>query len=112
MLPLDESKIEKVDDFLYLGSYTETSQDIDTRIGKAWGALNALSKVWVSPIKKATKIRLFKSSEQAHRQVESILLYGSDSWSLTKSLEKKLDGTYTCTYAEESTKYLFERQSH
>ena len=40
-------------------------------------------------------MRLFKSSEQAHRQVESILLYGSDSWSLTKSLEKKLDGTYT-----------------
>ena len=27
--------------------------------------------------------------------VESILLYGSDSRSLTKSLEKKLDGTYT-----------------
>ena len=37
MLYLDESEIEKVDDFLYLGSYTETSHDIDTRIGKAWG---------------------------------------------------------------------------
>ena len=37
MLYLDESEIEKVDDFLYLGRYTETSHDIDARIGKAWG---------------------------------------------------------------------------
>ena len=36
MLYLDESEIKKVDDFLYLGRYTETSHDIDTRIGKAW----------------------------------------------------------------------------
>ena len=33
-------------------------------------------------------MRLFKAT------VESTLLYGSDSWSLTKSLEKKLNGTY------------------
>ena len=89
MFSLDGSEIEKVDDFLYLGSYTETSHDIDTKIGKAWGALNALSKVWLSPIMKATKMRLFKVT------VESILLYRSDSWSLTKSLEKKFNGTYT-----------------
>lgn len=38
---------------------------------------------------KATKMRLFKVT------VESILLYRSDSWSLTKSLEKKFNGTYT-----------------
>ena len=37
MLYLDKSEIEKVDDFFYLGRYTETSHDIDTRIGKAWG---------------------------------------------------------------------------
>ena len=37
MLSLDGSEIGKVDDFLSLGSYTETSHDIDTRIGKAWG---------------------------------------------------------------------------
>ena len=75
MLSLDGSEIGKVDDFLSLSSYTETSHDIDTRIGKA------------------------------------ILLHGSDSWSLTKSLEKKLDGTYTRN-AEESTKYVLKRQSH
>ena len=53
------------------------------------GVLNALSTVWVSPSKKATKVHLFKAT------VKSILLYGSNSWSLTKSLEKRLDGTYT-----------------
>ena len=106
MLSLDGSEIGKVDDFLSLSNYTETSHDIDTRIGKAGGGgLNALSKVWVSPIKKATKMRLFKG------KVECILLHGSDSWSLTKSLEKKLDGTYTRN-AEESTKYVLKRQSH
>ena len=45
MHALDGSEIEKVDDFLYLGSYTNTEHDVDTRIGKAWGALNSLSKL-------------------------------------------------------------------
>ena len=27
--------------------------------------------------------------------VESVLLYGSEAWTLTKKHEKKLDGTYT-----------------
>ena len=86
---LNGSEIEKVDDFLYLGSYTNTPHDIDTRIGKAWGAIHSLSKVWLSPIKRSTKMRVFKAS------VESILLYGSDSWTLTKSLSKRIDGNYT-----------------
>ena len=66
LLALNGSVIEKMSDFLYLGSYSNTRHDIDTRIGKTWGALNALSKV--SPINKTTKLRLFKAS------VESILL--------------------------------------
>lgn len=47
---LDGLEIEQVSDFLYLGSYTSTVHDIDTRNGKVWGALNALSKVWQFPI--------------------------------------------------------------
>ena len=35
MHALDGSVIEKVDDFLYLGSYTNTEHDVDTRINKA-----------------------------------------------------------------------------
>ena len=91
MNSLDGSKIEKVTDFKYLGSYTTTSYDMDLRIEQAWGAMNSLNKVWESNIKRATKTKVFKTS------VKSILLYGSDSWSwsVTKTLSKKLDGTYT-----------------
>ena len=30
-----------------------------------------------------------------HATVESVLLYGSSTWTLTKALEKRLDGTFT-----------------
>ena len=38
---LNGDEIEKVDDFLYLGGYTNTTRDINSRITKAWGALNS-----------------------------------------------------------------------
>ena len=65
------------------------AHDVDTRIAKAWGALNGLSKVWLSPITKETKIRVFKAL------TESIVLYGCDSWTLTKSLTKNINGAST-----------------
>ena len=64
---------EMLDEHLYLGGYTNTIYDIETRIGKSWGELLSLSKVWDSPIRCSTKIRLFEAS------VKSILLYGEDS---------------------------------
>ena len=87
---LNGDEIEKVNDFLYLGGYTNTTREINTRIAKAWGALNSLAKIWRSRIKISTKIRIFKAT------VESVLLYGCESWAMTKSLIKKVDGTYTC----------------
>ena len=54
---LNGSEIEKVEEFLYLEGYMNSTHDVDTRIAKAWGALNA--KVWLSPIKKETKTRVF-----------------------------------------------------
>ena len=38
---------------------------------------------------KSLKLRTFLTL------VESVLLYGSETWTLTKSLEKSIDGTYT-----------------
>ena len=61
---------------------------MNTRIGQAWSALNSLDRVWKASIKKETKLKVFKAS------VETILLYGSDSWSLNVALSKKLDGSY------------------
>ena len=84
----DGSPIELVQDFKYLGGYTDSGYDMNTRIGQAWSAFNSLDRVWKASIKKETKLKVFKAS------VETILLYGSDSWSLNVALSKKLDGSY------------------
>ena len=76
-----------VEDFKYLRGYTKTEHEMKVRIGQAWGALNSLNKVWKSPLKEPTKSKVFKAT------VETILLYGSDSWTLTKSLTKSIDVT-------------------
>ena len=62
---------------------------MNSRIGQSWSALNSLNKVWKADIKKETKTKVFKAS------VETTLLYGSDSWSLSSALCNKLDGSYT-----------------
>ena len=48
-----------------------------------------LHTIWTSGISTKTKINLFKTC------VESILLYGSETRTMSKQLEKRLDGTYT-----------------
>ena len=85
----DGSPIELVQDFKYLGGYTDSGYDMNTHIGQAWSTLNSLDRVWNASIKKETKLKVFKAS------VETILLYSSDSWSLNVALSKKLDGSYT-----------------
>ena len=47
-----------------------------------------MRKVWTSKLPRATKIRLFRAT------VESVLLYGSETWTLTKKLEKNVNGCY------------------
>ena len=86
---LNGDEIEKVDDFLYLGGYTNSSREINTRIKKPWNALNSSEKIWNSHITTETKVRIFKST------VESILLYGCESWVRNSAAVKKVDGTYT-----------------
>ena len=45
---LDGTPIDIVEDFKYLGSYTNTRHDFNVRIAQAWGAINSLHKVWKS----------------------------------------------------------------
>ena len=54
----------------------------------AWKALNKLDKIWKSDLPKKHKLNFFRAT------VESILLYGCATWTLTKAEEKALDGTY------------------
>ena len=82
--------LSKVDDFTYLGSHlASTEKDISIRLTKAWAALGKLNNVWKSNLPRNIKIDFFRAS------VESILLYGCSTWSLTKKLALQLDGNYT-----------------
>ena len=69
---MNGDEIEKVDDFLYLGGYTNSSREINTWIVKPWDALNSPEKIWNFRITTETKVKIFKST------VESIMLYGCE----------------------------------
>ena len=87
---LDGTPLKLVDKFTYLGSsIASTKKDIETRLMKAWTAINRLSIIWKSDLTDKMKCSFFQAA------VASILLYGCTTWTLTKRLEKKLDGNYT-----------------
>ena len=86
---LDGTSLKLVDKFTYLGSsVSSTEKDIDTRLTKAWTAIDKLSVKWKSDLTDKMKRSFFQAA------VVSILLYGCTTWTLTKRLEK-LDGNYT-----------------
>ena len=87
---LDGTSLKLVDKFTYLGSsVSSTEKDIDTRLTKAWTAIDRLSIIWKSNLTDKMKCSFFQAA------VVSILLYGCTTWTLTKRLEKKLDGNYS-----------------
>ena len=87
---LEGTPLKLLDKFTYLGSSViSTEKDIKTRLTKAWTAINRLSIIWKSDLTDKMKRSFFQAA------VTSILLYGCTTWTLTKRLEKKLDGNYT-----------------
>ena len=89
---LDGTILEGMNDFKYLGSMTgSTEVDVKCRKAVAWRTCNKLNRLWKSQLNRSIKIRVFCTV------VESVLLYGLETWTLTKGLEKQLDGcTYIC----------------
>ena len=83
---LDGASLKLVDKFTYLGSSITSTA---TRLTKAWTAIDRLSIIWKSDLTDKRKRSFFQAA------VVSILLYGCTTWTLTKRLEKKLDGNYT-----------------
>ncbi|KAL9978171.1 hypothetical protein ACROYT_G015662 [Oculina patagonica] len=88
-IELDEDEIDEVEDFAYLRSNISkdggSDQDIRVRIGKARTAFTILTPVWRSKvISRKTKLRLFNTN------VKSVLLYGSETWRVTKANSAKL----------------------
>ena len=86
---LDGASLKLVDKFIYLGSsVSSTKKDIDTRLTKAWTAIDRLSNIWKSDLTDKMKRSFFQAA------VVSILLYGCTTSTLTKRLKKKLGGNY------------------
>ena len=67
----------------------QPKKDIDTRLTKAWIAIDKLSIIWKSDLTDKMKLSFFQAA------VLTILLYRCTTWTLTKRREKKLDGNYT-----------------
>ena len=87
---LNGSSLTLVDKFTYRGSsVSSTEADIDTRLTKAWTAIDKLSVLWKSVLTDKIKRSFFRAA------VVSILQYRCTTWTLTKRMEKKLDGNYT-----------------
>ena len=87
----DGTTLKLVDKFTYLGSsVSSTEKDIDTRLTKAWTAIDRLSIIWKSNLTDKIKRSFFQAA------VVSILIHGCTTWTLSKRLKKKkLDDNYT-----------------
>ena len=87
---LNGSSLKLIDKFIYLGSsVSSTETDINTRLAKVWTRIYRLSVIWKSDLTDNMTRGFFQAA------VVSILLYGCTIWTLTKRIEKRLDGNYT-----------------
>ena len=79
------TSLKLVDKFTYLGSsVSSTEKDIDTRLTKAWTAIDKLSIIWKSNLTDKMKRCFFQAA------VVSILLCGCTTWTLTKEARQQL----------------------
>jgi len=86
---LSEEEIDEVEDFACIGSNISkdsgSDRDIQLKISKARSAFITLSPVWKSKtISRQTKLRIFNTN------VKSVILYGSETWRVTKATSNKL----------------------
>jgi hypothetical protein len=89
-ITINGQPLQDVDEFIYLGSKVTTDGDcareINTRISKANQAFAMLKPIWrTTSLSMHTKLRIFKSN------VLSVLLYGSECWKTTATIERKLE---------------------
>ena len=93
-LTLNNADIKLVNDFTYLGSKMASFEsDIKRRLGLAWSTFWKLERLWRSKsVPTNLKVNLFKAT------CLSILLHGCEGWTLTKTLEDKLNSYATSCY--------------
>jgi len=83
-------KVDVVDSFVYLGTSVDASggndSDICRRIELARTCMKSLDRgIWRSSISLVTKVRLYNV------YILPVLLYGSDTWSVTEASRQHLD---------------------
>ena len=93
-LEVYSSTINHVQDFKYLGSMMASSSgDFKRRKGLAWTAFSKLEHLWRCPsISIPTKINLFNTT------CVTVLLYGFESWVLSKAMESEINAFGTSSY--------------
>lgn len=89
-ITVDGITLEEVNNFQYLGSTITPNMTSETEIKKrlaiATGQLAKLNKLWnARNISMSIKVNLLKSL------ITSIALYGCESWTLSKKLEKRIE---------------------
>ena len=83
---LNGSSLKLVDKFTNLGSSVSSMEkNFNTRLAKAWTAIDWPSVIWKSDLTDKMKCSFFLAA------VVSILLYRCTTWILTKRMEKKFD---------------------
>lgn len=91
-IEINNQSVQFVSSFVYLGSTVTSTGDIDTevrrRCGLASGVMRALWKpLWCQrSISRRTKLRIYNAA------VLPVLLYGAETWPLSKSLAQRLLG--------------------
>ena len=88
---VNETTLEEVEHFKYLGSYISADSDIEkevsTRIGLAARAFSGLGNIWkLTTLGTKTKLKIYKSN------VRSVLLYASETWRTNRKIESRLRG--------------------
>ena len=92
VITINNTVLEVVDSFTYLGSTVSSKASLDaeisSRIAKAAGVMAKLNKrVWINDLlSERTKLQVYRSC------VLSTLLYGSESWPTYTRQEKRLNG--------------------
>ena len=84
------NEIKIVDNFKYQGSWMQSSEkNFNIRKALAWSAANKMKKLWKSRIRDSLKVRIFRAT------IETIYTYGAETWTTTKTMNKRIDGCYT-----------------
>ena len=75
---IDGSNMKRVEDFKYIGAWIDSSATyLKIRKALAWRTCHQMWNIWKSTLSRKMKLRLM------HTTVESVLLYGCETRTLT-----------------------------